>query len=143
MDEQEQRRQTVARVLGCQALEGLRPSAAQRQRLERYVAGETTTTLLAELRSQQAWRQAGRELRPEVLTQLLEQWLQDEPEYPLAQLVVLDPGTQGQPAYEALLGVLRQRGLTEIDWHSSTSLAIRSERYNYLSDCLQRHLANG
>ncbi|MNF96857.1 hypothetical protein D3C84_796640 [compost metagenome] len=104
------------------------------------MAGETTTTLLAELRSQQAWRQAGRELRPEVLTQLLEQWLQDEPSYALGELVVLDPLTHGQPAYEALLGVLRQRGLTEIDWHSSTSLAIRSERYRYLSDCLQRHL---
>lgn len=30
--------------------------------------------------------------------------------------------------------------MTELDWPSSTSLAIRSERYNYLSDCLQRHL---
>jgi hypothetical protein len=142
-DERERRRQAVAKVLGCQALEGVRPSAAQRQRLERYVAGETTTTLLAELRGQQLWRQAGRDLRPDVLAQLLEQWLQAEPEYPLTELVVLDPVTHGQSAYEALLGVLLARGLTEIDWCSSTSLAIRGERYHYLSDCLQRHLSNG
>lgn len=139
-DERERRRQAVAKVLGCQALEGLRPSPAQRQRLERYVAGETTETLLDELRGQQLWRQAGRELQPDDLVQLLNAWLQAEPEYPLAELVVLDPGTHGQAAYEAILGVLRQRGLTEIDWHSSTSLAVRSERYRYLSDCLQRHL---
>lgn len=140
MDEQEQRRQTVAKVLGCHALDGPPASPAQLARLERYIAGETPATLLAELRSQEAWRQAGRELRPDVLTQLLEQWLQDEPEYPLAQLVVLDPGTQGQPAYEALQGVLVARRLTEIDWCSSTSLAMRSARYDYLTQRLQQFL---
>ncbi|MNB80025.1 hypothetical protein D3C75_267800 [compost metagenome] len=142
-DERERRRQAVAKVLGCQALEGLRPSPAQRQRLERYVAGETTETLLAELRSQQAWRQAGRELRPDALAQRLDEWLDAEPEYPLAKLVVLDPGTLGQAAYEALQGVLRQRRMTELDWDSATSLAIRGERYDYLTTRLQQSWSKG
>jgi len=139
-DERERRRQAVAKVLGCQALEGLRPSPAQRQRLERYVAGETTETLLAELRGQQLWRQGGRDLRPDVLAQLLEHWLDAEPEYRLGELVVVAPATHGQAAYEALLGVLRARRLTEIDWDSSTSLAIRSARYEYLTTRLQQYL---
>ena len=85
------------------------------------------------------WRLAGARLRPDVLATLLLQWLDAEPTHALAELLVLDPVTHGQ-AYESILGVLRQRGLTEIAWDSATSLAIRSQRYEYLSERLQQHL---
>lgn len=87
------------------------------------------------------WRQAGERLRPDVLATLLQEWLNAEPAYDLGELVVLDPVTHGR-AYEALLGVLRARRLTEIDWDSATSLAIRSERYEYLTERLQQHLVD-
>ncbi|MNF54173.1 hypothetical protein D3C84_355960 [compost metagenome] len=87
------------------------------------------------------WRLAGERLRPDQLAKLLQQWLDAEPVYDLAELVVLDPRSHGR-AYESILGVLRQRGLTEIDWDSATSLAIRSQRYEYLSERLQQHLLN-
>ena len=87
------------------------------------------------------WRQAGERLRPDVLATLLQQWLNAEPAYGLAELLVLDPRSHGR-AYEALQGVLRQRGLTEIDWDSATSLAIRSGRYEYLTERLQQHLVD-
>ena len=85
------------------------------------------------------WRLAGARLRPDVLATLLQQWLDAEPAYDLAELGVLDPRSHGR-AYESLLGVLRQRGMTEINWDSTTSLAIRSPRYEYLSERLQQHL---
>lgn len=85
------------------------------------------------------WRLGGERLRPDQFAALLEQWLDVEPAYPLAELLVLTPATHGL-AYEVILGVLGARGLTELDWHSATSLAVRSERYRYLSECLQRHL---
>ncbi len=87
------------------------------------------------------WRQAGERVRPDVLATLLQQWLDAEPSYPLAELVVLDPITHGR-AYESILGVLRARRMTEIDWHSTTSLAIRSQRYEYLTGRLQQHLVD-
>lgn len=87
------------------------------------------------------WRLAGERLRPDQLATLLEQWLDGEPVYDLAELLVLDPRSHGR-AYEALQGVLRQRGLTEIDWDSATSLAIRSGRYEYLTERLQQHLVD-
>lgn len=85
------------------------------------------------------WRLAGARVRPDVLATLLQQWLDAEPTHDLAELLVLDPVTHGQ-AYESILGVLRQRGLTEIAWDSATSLAIRSQRYEYLTERLQQHL---
>lgn len=85
------------------------------------------------------WRLAGERLRPDVLATLLQQWLDGEPAYGLGELVVLDPVTHGR-AYEAILGVLRQRSMTEIDWHSTTSLAMRNERYEYLTLRLQQYL---
>jgi hypothetical protein len=86
------------------------------------------------------WRLAGERYRPDILAKLVAQWLDDEPAfYALAELLVLDPVSHGR-AYESILGVLRQRRLTELDWHSATSLAMRDGRYDYLSDCLQRHL---
>lgn len=88
------------------------------------------------------WRLAGERLRPDQFAALLEQWLDVEPAYPLAELLVLTPATHGL-AYEVILGVLGARGLTELDWHSATSLAIRSERYEYLTQRLQQHLVNG
>lgn len=89
------------------------------------------------------WRLAGERLRPDVLATLLQQWLKVEPTYALGELVVLDPGSHGQAAYEVILGVLRACGLTEIDWHSTTSLAMRYERYEYLTMRLQQHLVDG
>ena len=74
-----------------------------------------------------------------MLATLLQQWLNAEPAYGLAELLVLDPRSHGR-AYEAILGVLRARRLTEIGWDSASSLAIRSQRYEYLSERLQQHL---
>nr|QPB93787.1 hypothetical protein [uncultured bacterium] len=56
MNEQERRRQAVAHVQGCQALEGLRPTPAQHARLQRYVNGESIEALLSELRDEQRHR---------------------------------------------------------------------------------------
>ena len=59
LDDQEQRRQAVAHVQGCQALEGVvRRSPAQQARLQRYVDGASIETLLAELRAEQRQGQA-------------------------------------------------------------------------------------
>ena len=77
------------------------------------------------------WRLAGERLRPDQLATLLEQWLDGEPVYDLAELLVLDPRSHGR-AYESLQGVLRARRMTEIGW----------ERYEYLSERLQQHLLN-
>lgn len=87
------------------------------------------------------WRLAGERLRPDQLATLLQQWLDAEPTHDLAELLVLDPVTHGR-AYESILGVLRARRLTEIGWDSATSLAIRSERYEYLTERLQQHLVD-
>lgn len=58
IDDQERRRQAVAHVQGCQALEGVvRRSPAQQARLQRYVDGESIETLLTELRAEQRQRQ--------------------------------------------------------------------------------------
>ena len=85
------------------------------------------------------WRHAGERLRPDDFERVLLQWLDCEPAYPLAELLVLTPATHGR-AYEALQGVLRQRGMIELDWDSATSLAIRGERYDYLTTRLQQYL---
>ena len=54
LNDQEQRRQAVAAMIGCQALEGVvRPSPAQQARLQRYVEGASIETLLDELRAEQ------------------------------------------------------------------------------------------
>lgn len=56
--DQEQRRQAVAAMIGCQALAGIvKRSPAQQARLQRYIAGEPIETLLEELRDEQRQRQ--------------------------------------------------------------------------------------
>ena len=87
------------------------------------------------------WRHAGERLRPDDFERLLQQWLEGEPAYDLAELVVLTPRSHGR-AYEALQGILRHRRMTEIDWDSSSSLAIRSGRYDYLTLQLQQYLVD-
>lgn len=51
--DQEQRRQAVAAMIGCQALAGI----VKQARLQRYIAGEPIETLLEELRDEQRQRQ--------------------------------------------------------------------------------------
>ena len=94
---------------------------------------------LSQALTEALWWLAGERYRPDILAQLLAQWLDVEPVYPLAELLVLTPVTHGR-AYETLQGILRKRGMTELDWDSATSLAIRGERYDYLTTRLQQYL---